>query len=378
MYSHRLALVPAFVAMALITAPLSAHAQAPAKAAAKPALTVSTVQPQKDTWPEIVSIAGEVAAWQESIIGSEIEQQRILEVLVNVGDTVRKGQLLARTTDDAARADVAQAEAALAEADALLLEARANADKAQRLREKGFYSPQQGTQYETAQAATQARQKAAAAVLQAARVRLGKTRITAPDAGVISARKATVGSLTGIGDELFRLIRQGRLEWRAEVPEGYLHHVRAGMPAQIATISGARITGKVRTVSPSIDARTRNALVYVDLPAEQTVRAGMFVRGDIELGRAENLTIPQSALVLRDGFAYVLDTPKVSAGETAIVKQIKVEIGRRLGERVAVRSGLRPDMNLVASGVGFLADGDTVRVENSAKPSPNPSAASSK
>ena len=359
-----------FLTLALSTVPASAAD------AQKTALTVSPVTPQKETWPQTLPLAGEVAAWQESVIGSEVGQQRIVEVRAQVGDVVRKGALLARIADEGIAAELAQAEAALAEADALLQEAKANAERAKNLREKGFYSPQQGVQYETAQTTAQARRASAQAAVQGAKVRLAQTRIVAPDDGVISARMATLGSLTAQGQELFRLIRQSRLEWRAEVPEAMLAQVRTGMGAQVRTISGDVLTGKVRTVSPSIDPRTRNGIVFVDLqPASGNTtgplaaRAGMFVRGEIEMGRVEALTVPQSALVLRDGFAYLflIEGPQVGAGGTAKVRMAKVEIGRRQGERIAVLTGLNAQAQVVASGAGFLADGDTVRVEAATK-----------
>jgi multidrug efflux pump subunit AcrA (membrane-fusion protein) len=135
--------------------------------------------------------------------------------------------------------------------------------------------------------------------LQAASLRLGKTAVLAPDDGVISARSATVGSLTQPGQELFRLIRGGRLEWRAEVPSADLARVQPGMPATLTSPAGQPVTGKVRAVAPSVDPQTRNGLVYVDLPPS-AVRAGMFARGEFELGRSPAVTLPP-AVVLREG-----------------------------------------------------------------------------
>lgn len=350
------------------------HGTANAAETAKAALTVAPVSPQKQNWSQNLPVAGEVTAWQESIIGSEVGQQRIVEVKAQVGDIVRKGALLARIADDTIAAELAQAEALLAETDALLAEARANAERAKSLREKGFYSPQQGVQYDTAQAASVARRASALAAVQGARARMAQTRVLAPDDGVISARSASVGSLTAPGQELFRLIRQGRLEWRAEVPEAHLSGIKPGMAARITTVAGTSINGKVRTISPAVDPKTRNAIVFVDLekPAdkqESAARAGMFVRGELEFGRADVLTIPQTALVLRDGFAYVftLEGPQVGAGGTAKVRMTKVEAGRRQGERVAITSGLTERSRLVATGAGFLTDGDNVRVEVAVK-----------
>ena len=202
-----------------------------------------------------------------------------------------------------------------------------------------------------------ARLAAGQARLQAASLRLGKTAVLAPDDGVISARSATVGSLTQPGQELFRLIRGGRLEWRAEVPSADLARVQPGMPATLTSPAGQAVSGKVRAVAPSVDPQTRNGLVYVDLPPTSAVRAGMFARGEFELGRSPAVTLPQTAVVLREGFAYLFRLE----GEDRVV-QTKVALGRRNGERVEVLSGLPAGARVVESGAGFLADGDAVKV----------------
>ncbi len=335
-----------------------------AAAAQKTALTVNAISPQKEVWPQLVPASGEVVAWQESVIGSEMAGQRIVAVTAQVGDRVRKGQLLARIADDTASADLAQAKAGLSEAEALLAEAQANAERAKSLREKGFYSPQQGIQYDTALMTAQARHASAQAAVQVATVRLGQTRVLAPDDGVVSARAATVGSLTAQGQELFRLIRQGRLEWRAEVSEAQSGLLKPGMTARMKTIAGAELTGRVRNVSPSVDPKTRNAMAYIDIikPGD-AIRAGMFVRGDIEVSKGEVLTLPQTAVLLRDGFAYAYVLEKLSSGGTAQVRATKLVLGQRQADRVAVMAGLGPAVRVVATGAGFLTDGDLVRVE---------------
>jgi RND family efflux transporter MFP subunit len=190
-------------------------------------------------------------------------------------------------------------------------------------------------------------------------VRLSHTRILAPDDGVISARSASVGSLTGNGQELFRLIRGGRLEWRAQVTAAELPRVKPGMAALLQPPGGGgeRVKGTVRMVAPTLDPQTRSALVYVDLPAATPLRAGMFVRGEVQVGEARALTLPQSAVVLRDGFAYVY-----RVGADRRVAEVKVEVGRRIGDRIEIVRGVDPQMQLVASGAGFLSDGDVVRV----------------
>ncbi len=296
-------------------------------------------------------------AWQEAVIGAELSGLRLTEVLVNVGDTVKLGQPLARIATDAVQADLAQAKASVAEAEAALAEAKANAERSKQLQSQGFISAQATTQVFTAEQTTAARLAAARARVQAEEVRLAQTRIVAPDDGVISARAATVGSLTQPNQELFRLIRGGRLEWRAEVTATELARLAPGMRATLTTANGARIEGTVRAVAPAVDPTTRNGIVYVDLPAGSAARAGTFARGEFEIGSGSALTLPQSAVLLRDGFAYVF-----LVGADNKVMQSKVEVGRRLGDRIEIVAGLPPAVRVVETGGGFLADGDIVRV----------------
>lgn len=339
------------------TSAAAATKEAAKKAAARPALTVSTVAPQRIEWPTTLAANGNITAWQEAVIGAELAGLRVTDVLVNVGDTVKRGQVLARLADDAVLADLAQARASVVEAEASLAEAKANADRSKQLQSQGFISPQATVQVITAEQTAAARLTAARARVQAEDVKLAHTKIVAPDDGVISARGATVGSLTQPAQEMFRLIRGGRLEWRAEVTAAELAKLAPGLPAHLTTPGGERITGKVRAVAPSVDPATRNGIVYVDIAAGGAARAGTFARGEFELGNAPALTLPQSAVLLRDGFAYVF-----RVGADNRVEQVKVDVGRRLAERVEVKNGIDATTRVVETGAGFLADGDTVRV----------------
>jgi len=342
-------------------APTAAAAPAGPKgeASARPALTVTLIAPTREDWPRTLPAQGNVVAWQEAAVGAELSGLRVTEVLVNVGDRVRKGQTLARVSAEAVAADVAQARASVAEADAVLAEAKSNAARSRDLAAKGFVSSQAATQTATAEQTAAARLTAAQARLSAEEVRLAQTRVLAPDDGTISARMATVGSLTQPGQEMFRLIRGNRLEWRAEVTSGELARLAPGVAARVRLPNGGEVGGTVRTIAPTVDPQTRNAIVYVDLPAGESspARAGMFARGEFDLGGATALSLPQSAVVQRDGFAYVF---RLESGNR--VARIKIGVGRRVGERIEVTGGLPPDAQVVATGTGFLTDGDVVRV----------------
>jgi HlyD family secretion protein len=327
------------------------------QATPRPALSVTAVQPRQMTLPLRISANGNIAAWQEAIVGTEANGLRLAEVRVNVGDKVRKGQVLASFTPDMVRADFTQVRAAVAEAEAALADAAANAARARELATSGALSEQQINQFMTAERTAQARLDAQRALASAQALRLRQTQVLAPDDGVISARSATVGAVLPAGAELFRLIRQGRLEWRAEVAAADLARLRPGLPAVVATPGGDTVRGVVRMIAPTVDPATRNGLVYVDLPAPGALRAGMFARGEFDIGASAALTLPQGAVLLRDGFNYVM-----RLGPDAKVVQTKVETGRRVGDRVEITGGLAADARVVASGGGFLADGDLVRV----------------
>lgn len=362
-------------AACLLTACNDEAAEAPsaATAPARPALTVTADTPLQEDWPQHLALDGNVAAWQEAVIGTELGQFRITAVHVQTGDWVKKGQLLASLDDEAVRADYEEAQAMVHELDAYADEARANAQRAQTLREQGFYSPQTSTQFVTGERASLARVSGAKARLEAAEWRLARTQIHAADDGVISTRNATVGSLTQPGQELFRLIRGGRIEWQAEVPAQLIGRIRPGLAAEVegpACAAGQGVRGKVRSIAPSVDPRTRNGIVYVDLPVNQAtgLRAGMYAHGRIELGRAPALSVPAASVLLREGFAYVF----LVGGEPARVVLTRVKVGRRLKERVEILEGLDAQARVVTSGAGFLSDGDLVAV---VAPVPTPQAA---
>ena len=340
-----------------------ASAQAPAANTPRPALTVILVTPTRIDWPLRVPASGSLAAWQELVVGAEVSGWRLVEVAAQVGDAVKRGQLLARLSTEMLNADMAQTRAAVAEAQAVLAEATGNADRARELKPTGVLSLQQTTQILTAEQTARARLDALLARLQADQVRQGQARILAPDDGIVSARTALVGAVAQPGQELFRLIRKGRLEWRAEVSSAELSRIRPGMATQLTTPAGQAVKGTVRMVAPTVDVQTRNGLVFVDVAPGSDARAGMFARGEIDMGHASALSLPQTAVQIKDGFSYVM---RVGADNRVV--QLKVSTGRRSGERIEITAGLPADARVVAVGAAFLADRDLVRVVDAAAP----------
>ncbi len=333
------------------------YAIADALLTTRPALTVSTVSPLLQDWPIQITANGSIAAWQEAIVGAEMGGLRLTDVLVNVGDGVHKGQALAHLQHDTLEADHDQTRANLAEMAATLEEATANARRARQMESRGALSPQSILQSLTAEKTARARVDALIARLKSEQLHLDQTRIVAPDDGTISSRSATLGAVPTQGQELFRLIRNDRLEWRAELTAADLVQIKNGMPVQIMTTSQEIILGSVRMVAPTLNPQTRTGLVYVDLNHSGNAKAGMFAHGTITLAHRVALTLPQSAVMLRDGFSYVY-----SVGPDHRITQTKVTVGRRSAAFMEISSGLAADVRVVRTGVGFLTDGDLVTI----------------
>lgn len=368
------ALLPALVTLTTL-APQPAEAQAssatPATAATasaggRAALSVQAVSPRRETLARTLSASGGLAAWQEVVIGAETQGLRLVEVAVQVGERVRRGQLLARLQSDTLTAERAATQAALAEAEAVLAQARLEAERDRALQAGGALSAQQLQQTLTAETTARTRVQALKARLQADEVRLAQTRLLAPDDGLISARLATVGAVAQPGQELFRLIRQGRIEWRAELSGADMARLSPGTAVRLTPAGTATVLeGRVRQIAPTVDPATRQGLVYVDLTpgaaASPVARPGMLARGEFQLGGSEALTLPQGAVLLREGFSIVM---RIEAD--ARVREVKVRTGRRVGDRVEILEGLDAQARVVAQGAGFLGDGDRVKVVGTA------------
>ena len=327
-------------------------AEPAAPAPIKPALTVSGVKPLATTMKQTIAANGTVAAWQEASVSAEVSGLRLDSIAAQVGDSVKKGQVLAVFSQDSLKAEIAATRAQLAEAQAGFDDAKASAQRARDLAAQGFYSAQAQTQTIAQEKAAQARLDAAKANLTLQELRLSHATLRAPDDGVVTARNATVGSVVAAGTELFRMNRQNRLEWRGEVTVAELAQIQRG---SAVSLEGGKVRGVVRQIAPNLDAQTRNAVVYVDIQGAGALKVGQFVRGEFAGASVAALTLPVAAIVQRDGFSYVF----ALAGSKVV--QTKITLGARSGNAQAVL-GLDPNTLVVASGAAFLTDGDTVKV----------------
>jgi RND family efflux transporter MFP subunit len=211
-------------------------------------------------------------------------------------------------------------------------------------------------QLQADQIATVAQVETARADLATSELRLKYTQVVAADDGIISSRTVSVGQIAQAGAEMLRMVRQGRVEWRAEVPEARLSLVKVGQPVTLTTADGSKAEGKVRTVAPTVAVNNRTALVYVDVPAG-SVRPGMFARGSIGVGAGDAIVVPVPAVVMQDGYAYVFVLKDKNLVERRLVKVANVQ-----GDDIEIVSGVKVGEVVAVKGAGFLKDRDTVQV----------------
>lgn len=323
-----------------------------------PALTVTTTTLQQLEMDRGIVANGSIFPWQEIIVGAEVGGYRVAAVNVDVGDKVKRGQELVRLRDDLLNAELSSKRANLQSAQASFENAAAAYRRAQSLSVAGALSQQDIDQLKSEELAGRARVEVAKADLEGAELRLKYTRVVAPDDGVISVRNVAVGQIAATGGEMLRMVRQGRVEWRAEIPESRLRNIKIGQTVKLTTADGSQIEGKVRTVSPTVESATRAGLVYVDI-ASNAARPGMFARGEIVLDRSATPMLPVASVVVQDGYSYVFIVKPDST-----VERRHVETGTVKDNQIEIVSGVQSEDRVVDKGAGFLKDSDRVNVVN--------------
>lgn len=347
---------PGAAQIPIVTKPLASAAKAEPAA---PLRQVTVLRAKTENWPERLEASGNVMPWHESRIGTEVSGLRLASVLVNEGDLVKKGQVLARFDTASVETDLDVANAQRVEAEAVLAQATATLERANRLAPSGGVSRQELTLYETQKHTAEARLNAARAQVKRQQIKMELATVNAPDDGLISSATALEGSIVQGGSELFRLIRQGRLEWRAEVRGDMLLKLAAGQEVVIHSPLGNDIKGRVRRVSPTIDIATRNGYVYVDLPAGSDMKSGLNVSGSFNLGKSKALVIPASALLRQGSQSQVL-----AVDADGKIEMLAVTTGRTRDDWVEILSGLDEQTPIVARNLKGLKDGDLVAQAN--------------
>ncbi len=334
-------------------------AAAPSVAASEPApaLTVSVAAAAERPMARVVIGDGSVVAWQELVVGTEAGGLRVVEVAVEEGDRVRQGQLLVRLEDSVLSAQRNAAEANVQEAEAALRVAQQDLVRSVELSRSDIAARQTLEQRQAAARQAEARLSAARARRDEAAARVAQTRIVAPADGTVSRRTVLLGAVAPAGQEIARLIRDDRLELDARVPELDLAAVAPGQ--RVRVVHGDRtVEARVRAVAPTVAAEARLGVVHVALPPDAGLRPGMFARAEIQTGAATALTVPQEAIVFREGRPAVF----VVAGDDDRVALRPLSTGRRREGAVEVLDGLAAGERVVVAGAGFLSDGDRVRL----------------
>ena len=326
-------------------------------------LSVETVSPSQDDIGNTLSADGTIDAKDTANVSAKVNGVAIERILVEEGDRVKEGQVLAIFDTDAMEQQVLQAEADVAEAEATLANASADAARVLPLIDIDAISKQEADRYRTAKLQAQAALQASKARLSTQRLSVDNATVVAPVSGVISEKMAEVGMVAG-GEPLFTIIKGGILEWRADIDPKLVGEVSVGTPVRVSLPDGDTVMGKVSRIAPTAD-NNRQITIYASLAANAKVRAGMYQTGEFLLGSASTQTVPNSAIVSNDGYDYVMLVTNVTTqdGQTmGRIKQQRVTLGERLGENVAVLEPLPSDSQIVKQGGSFLNDGDLVRI----------------
>ena len=319
--------------------------------------------------PRVVSASGTVSAWEEVPVGAETGGMVATAVYVDEGSFVRRGQPLVQMNDALLRAQMRQQEAGVESAGANLARDQAALGRAEELKGRGFLSQASLDTALANQRSSEANVAAARASLSETRTRLSQATVRAPVSGQVISRNVTRGQIVMAGTELFRLVRDGRLELDAQVPETDLPLIRAGQTAVITAEQSGQTTGRIRIVTPEVDSQTRLGVARVTLAQGSGLKAGNFARAEIDVGAMAALVVPSAAIVFREGKAgvYVI-------GPNAAVRFVPVITGERVGQLIAVTGGVQAGQRVVINGAGFLGEGDLVTVGTEAPAPARPAA----
>lgn len=330
----------------------------PLKSVKTHVLTVSLIAPVEKEVKDRIKMSGNVVAWQESSISGELSGLKVEEIYVDVGSSVKKGQILAKLNNQTILADLEQIKANLEEAQANLVLAKQNAERARLLEGTNALSEIQKSQYITNEKIAKARVSSIQATMNSLNIKLSQTNVVAPANGTISERKATVGSIIGTG-EMFKLIVEDKLQWQPNLAYEKALDLKRGTNVLLNIKNKEKIKAEISEISPKINMQNRQATILVNLDKEKhkgKVFPGMFVDGEVELGTKKALLVPKESVVLKDGINYVY---KVNQNQ---VVSLKVDVGEVIGDLVVIENGLSKEDKIISFGVKFIKDGDIVRV----------------
>jgi len=329
-----------------------------ADAAAKAQVpSVTVVVPGRQMVDRVLSATGSLAAKIDMPVGVAGEGGSVTRVLVQPGEWVRAGQVLA-TIDRSVQVQTGASLAAqinVARSDARL--AQAELDRASQLVDRGFISKADLDRKAATRDAANARVRVAEAQLAETRARTGRLDIRAPAAGLVLTRNVEPGQVVSSGSgTLFRLAKGGELELRAALSDADMTSVKVGVPATVTPVgSNTQFTGRVWQVSPVIDPQTRQGVVKIALPYDPALRPGGFAAATIVRGNVEVPLLPESAVQsdAKGNYVYVV-------GADNQVERRSIKVGQVSDAGVAIVEGLTGNERVVVAAGAFLNPGQKV------------------
>ena len=343
-------------AMSSRKAEQAATAAAAANGKSMPSVTV--IVPGRQTIQRVISATGSLAARREMPVGVSGEGGMVVRVLVEPGQWVGAGQVLATIDRDVQvqQANSLAAQINVARADARI--AQSELDRSQALVARGFISKADLDRKTATRDAANARVRVAQAQLAEAQARTGRLDIRAPAAGLVLTRAIEPGQVVSSGSGvLFRLAKGGEMELLAQLSENDLAATHAGVRAAVTPVGSAQaFNGEVWQVSPVIDPQTRQGIARIALSYNIALRPGGFAAARIVSGSQEAPQLPESAVQSdeKGNFVYI-----VEKGDK--IARRSVTVGEVNEEGVAISTGLNGTEHVVLSAGGFLNPGETVK-----------------
>ncbi|RKW42927.1 MAG: efflux RND transporter periplasmic adaptor subunit [Moraxella sp.] len=307
---------------------------------------------------ETLDATGIIHAKDTAEVSGKLTGTTIEKVLVDVGDTVKAGQVLAVLDSQALKDTLVQAEADLALSHANLKKAEADLARVEPLLKIDAISRQEVDNYRTILAQTKATITSNEARLNNAKTNLKNTLIVAPVSGIISSKTAEVGLLVN-GSSLFSIIKNGQLEWRAVIDPKDASKLSGGQSAVLALNNDESITGKLSHLSPTAD-NSHQLIAYVLLPNNKKIKAGMYQAGQFILSFEQKLALPVSAVMTTDGYDYVWVLHPNTSQNTYTVKRAKITTHNRIGDKIVAE--IDKNAIVVAKSTSFLSENDIVGV----------------
>lgn len=351
---------PLITAIALVTMFLIWHGRFNDETSPDPAPLVSVITATMHELPTKLVVAGTIEPVAEVALGTR-EPGTLTAVMVNIGDHVTKGEVLASLDTNQLAPDVAAAEARLQAAKANGVATASAYERVVGIRATGAIAPEQVDQRAADATAQKAQIGIAMADLTAAEARLADAAITAPMDGVIVARNAEAGQYAAPGGSpLFTLIGDRGLIFCATLPQDQVALISPGMRVTL-DLPGGAVTGEIVRTDPTIDASTHLGTVRVALPRNPALIPGAFIEASIDLGSHTQMAVPQSALVADStGFHVVV----VTHGVTAFRPVILAALPGNASSLVPIATGVAAGETIVADIGASLRENQRVRPIN--------------